>query len=228
MPWERVASVFDLPAVQQALIMSAGVIVSVFIASCITRSSVKKLLKRDAILARKHAAECLIDTFLEFRNQYSLEENKRNSDQTFERCTMHIAIMPQYGAKLLVDWAGQIAGEVRRATLNGDTDAITYEFRDRVALWVKNPRKATKGIREDISRFRSENPSYRPLTGKVNTNDEENWHPQEPITDLAGADTVKAGQDNNVASEPYRMRPGFDTAARDILRQVKDIQAGGK
>jgi hypothetical protein len=78
-----------------------------------------------------------------------------NSDRAVSQIDIRIRLLPVKGSGIAADWAAHQLGEMKRnsATFGYQLDPAVAEFRDRLLLWLHNPKKATKIFTSDLQRW---------------------------------------------------------------------------
>jgi len=77
------------------------------------------------------------------------------SDRVITRVDVHLRVLPVQGAGVIADWAGHQLAELKRASAVGVTAAQTTldGVRDRLVLWIYNPKRAAKLCQRDMERW---------------------------------------------------------------------------
>jgi len=78
-----------------------------------------------------------------------------NSDRAVSQIDIRIRLLPVKGSGIAADWAAHQLNEMKRnsATFGYQLDPAVAEFRDRLLLWLHNPKKATKIFSSDLQRW---------------------------------------------------------------------------
>ncbi len=76
-------------------------------------------------------------------------------DRTVARVDVRLRVLPVQGAGSVADWTGHQLNELKRASAVGVTAAQTTLdiLRDRLVLWVYNPKRAAKQCQRDLERW---------------------------------------------------------------------------
>ena len=76
------------------------------------------------------------------------------SDRAVARADVRIRVLPVQGAGSLADWAGHQLNEMKRNSTTGAPLQTTVDqFRDRLVLWIYNPKRAAKQCQRDLERW---------------------------------------------------------------------------
>jgi DNA polymerase-3 subunit gamma/tau len=77
------------------------------------------------------------------------------SDRAVARINVRLRVLPVQGAGSVADWTGHQLNELKRASSVGVTAAQTTLdlLRDRLVLWIYNPKRAAKQCQRDLERW---------------------------------------------------------------------------
>lgn len=77
------------------------------------------------------------------------------SDRAVARADVRLRVIPVQGAGSVADWTGHQLNELKRASSVGVTAAQTTldTVRDRLVLWIYNPKRAAKQCQRDLERW---------------------------------------------------------------------------
>ena len=77
------------------------------------------------------------------------------SDRAVARADVRLRVLPVQGAGNVADWTGHQLNELKRASSVGVTAAQTTldVVRDRLVLWIYNPKRAAKQCQRDLERW---------------------------------------------------------------------------
>ena len=77
------------------------------------------------------------------------------SDRAVARADVRLRVLPVQGAGNVADWTGHQLNELKRASSVGVTAAQTTLdiVRDRLVLWIYNPKRAAKQCQRDLERW---------------------------------------------------------------------------
>jgi hypothetical protein len=76
------------------------------------------------------------------------------SDRAVARADVRLRVLPVQGAGALADWAGHQLNEMKRNSTTGAPLQTTVDqFRDRLVMWIYNPKRAAKQCQRDLERW---------------------------------------------------------------------------
>lgn len=75
------------------------------------------------------------------------------SDRAVTRADVRLRVLPVQGAGVIADWTAHQIAEIKRNSNGAPLQAQLNEFRDRLVLWMYNPKRAAKQCQRDLERW---------------------------------------------------------------------------
>lgn len=107
----------------------------------------------------EHAKSVVIADVLDCTNEVSVwgqlsPAGQAASDRAVARADIRLRVLPVQGAGALADWAGHQLNEIKRnSTTGAPLQTVVDQFRDRLVLWLYNPKRAAKQCARDLERW---------------------------------------------------------------------------
>jgi hypothetical protein len=107
----------------------------------------------------EHAKSVVIADVLDCTNEVSIwgqlsPAGQAASDRAVSRADIRLRVLPVQGAGAVADWAGHQLNEMKRnSTTGAPLQTVVDQFRDRLVLWLYNPKRAAKQCARDLERW---------------------------------------------------------------------------
>jgi len=139
-----------------ALLLFVSLLLALIIGGLIGSSVSKRHITAFEQEGKTAVIAALIDAATEASVWNALNPQEQvNSDRAVSQIDIRIRLLPVKGSGIAADWAAHQLGEMKRnsATFGYQLDPAVAEFRDRLLMWLRNPKKATKIFTSDLQRW---------------------------------------------------------------------------
>lgn len=139
-----------------ALLLFVSLLLALIIGGFIGSSVSKRHITAYEQEGKTAVIAALIDAATEASVWNALSPQEQvNSDRAVSQIDIRIRLLPVKGSGTAADWAAHQLGEMKRhsATFGYHLDPAVAEFRDRLLMWLRNPKKANKVFAGDLQRW---------------------------------------------------------------------------